>query len=269
MPPVGMQVTVLGSGSAGNCTLVETEATAVLVDAGLSARQINQRLQQIGRTLADVDAILLTHEHSDHTGALNVLCKSMPLPVYANRLTAEAVTTTLTSATPVRIPWHLFQTGGSFTIGNLQIETFSIPHDAQDPIGFVIRDNDTGITLGVLTDLGHATKLAVERIRNTDALVLESNHDLKLLKDDTVRPWALKQRIMSRHGHLSNDDAAAVVRDIASPRLRQVFLAHLSRDCNRPDLAHKTVSDNLRNISADHITVAISDQHKPTATLHL
>jgi phosphoribosyl 1,2-cyclic phosphodiesterase len=269
MPPVGMQVTVLGSGSAGNCTLVETEATAVLIDAGLSARQVNHRLQQIGRSITDVDAILLTHEHSDHTGALPVLCKAIPLPVYANRLTAEAVTTSLTGNRQPRIAWHLFQTGSAFTIGNLQIETFSIPHDAQDPVGFVIRDTDTGLALGVLTDLGHATKLAIERVRQTDALILESNHDLKLLQDDTRRSWGTKQRIMSRHGHLSNDDAAAVVRDIASPRFRHVFLAHLSRDCNRPELARKTVADKLRHISADHIAVAVSVQHEPTATLCL
>jgi phosphoribosyl 1,2-cyclic phosphodiesterase len=269
MPRVGMQVTVLGSGSAGNCTLVETEATSVLIDAGLSARQINTRLQQIGRAINDVDAILLTHEHTDHSGALPVLCKNLPLPVYANRLTAEAVNTTLTPTAKTRIAWHLFQTGTHFTIGNLHIETFSIPHDAQDPVGFVIRDNDTGITLGVLTDLGHATKLALERIRNTDALILESNHDLKLLQDDARRSWGTKQRIMSRHGHLSNDAAAGVVRDIASARFRHVVLAHLSRDCNRPELAHKAVTDKLRHISADHIRITVSTQQQPTDLINL
>jgi phosphoribosyl 1,2-cyclic phosphodiesterase len=264
-----MQVTVLGSGSAGNCTLVETEATAVLVDAGLSARQINTRLQQIGRSIAEIDAILITHEHSDHAGALPVLCKSISLPVYANRFTAEAVNGALPGNANGRIAWHLFQTGEKFTVGNLHIETFTIPHDAQDPVGFVIRDNDTGICLGVLTDLGHATKLAIERIRNTDALVLESNHDLKLLQDDPRRSWGTKQRIMGRHGHLSNDAAAAVVRDIATARFRHVVLAHLSRDCNRPDLAHKTVADKLRPLGADHISITVSVQHQPTATLTL
>lgn len=262
-----MQITILGSGSAGNCTLIETKATNILVDAGLSGRQIAHRLGLIGRHIEQVHAILLTHEHSDHTCGLRALCKDKALPVYANRLTAEAVATEPEGSGRVRISWRLFSTGAPFEIGDLTVESFSVPHDAYDPVGFVIRHGEQAV--GVLTDLGHATKLVVERVRATDALVVEANHDLKLLQEDTARPWALKQRIMSRHGHLSNDAAATLVSEVVSDRLRHVFLAHLSRDCNRPELAHRVVDEKLRQLGADRVTVAVASQDAPTATLSL
>lgn len=262
-----MHVTVLGSGSAGNCTLIETETTSILVDAGLSARQIVRRLQLIGRGLDRLTGVILTHEHTDHTRALAVLCRSKPLPVYANRLTAEAITTSPDWNARIQISWRLFATGHSFDIGDLTVDSFSVPHDAQDPVGFTIRHGAQAI--GVLTDLGHATKLVIERVREADALVLEANHDLKLLQEDTARPWATKQRIMSRHGHLSNDDAASLASEVSGHRLRHVFLAHLSRDCNRPDLAQRVVTHRLRQVGAEHIAVFVAGQDHPTATINL
>jgi len=260
---VGIQVTILGSGSAGNCALIETARTAVLVDAGLSHRQITQRLAGIQRSLADIDAILVTHEHSDHTNALTVIGKHTTIPVYANRLTAEEVKTT----DGVRISWRLFSTGNAFEIGDLTIEPFSIPHDASDPVGFTLRTAAHGVAF--VTDLGHATNLVVERIRGVDMVVLESNHDLKMLQDDPVRPWATKQRIMSRHGHLSNDEAATVIGEIASAKLQHVVLAHLSRDCNRPELAQRTVADKLKHVGALHVRTAVANQHQPLPTVIL
>ncbi len=264
-----MHITILGSGSAGNCTLIETDTTRLLVDAGLSGRQIARRLALINRNIDQISGVILTHEHSDHVCGLGVLCKARPLPVYANRLTAEAVTTDPDWPETVRISWRLFSTGGSFEVGDLLIESFSVPHDAYDPVGYVIRQPGSSIAVGVLTDLGQATKLVTERVRQMDALVVEANHDLKLLQEDAARPWALKQRIMSRHGHLSNDAAATLASDVACDKLRHVFLAHLSRDCNRPELAQQTVGDKLRQIGARHIAVAVSSQDKPTATLTL
>jgi phosphoribosyl 1,2-cyclic phosphodiesterase len=254
---VGLEVTILGSGSAGNCTLIETEHTAILVDAGLSGRQITHRLETLGRAIADIDAILLTHEHTDHTRALGVLCKNRPIPVFANRLTAEAVASEAT----FKFSWRLFSTGHPFEVGDFTVESFSVPHDAYDPVGFAIHTGSQAV--GVLTDLGHATKLVVERMRAMDVLVLESNHDMKLLQEDTIRPWALKQRIMSRHGHLSNDAAATLAGEVCSDRLRHVFLAHLSRDCNRPEIAQRVVSQNLPG----HVRVVVSSQDQPTATV--
>ena len=262
---VGIQITVLGSGSAGNCALVETETTRVLVDAGLSARQITQRLASVSRKITDIHGILLTHEHTDHIRALGVLCKANGCAVYANRLTAEAVAENPDWNGKVRISWRLFTTGQAFEIGDLLVEPFSVPHDAYDPVGFVIRNHTHSV--GLVTDLGHATKLVVERLKATDAVVIESNHDLKLLQEDTARPWALKQRIMSRHGHLSNEAAATLAGELASDRLRHVLLAHLSRDCNRPELARDTVGLKLRQIGASHIAVTVTSQDVPTATI--
>jgi phosphoribosyl 1,2-cyclic phosphodiesterase len=256
---VGLEVTILGSGSAGNCTLIETERTAILVDAGLSSRQINHRLATIGRSVDDVDAILLTHEHSDHTRGLGMLCKTRPIPVYANRLTAEAVAT----EEKLKVSWRLFSTGHPFEVEDFTVESFSVPHDAYDPVGFAIHTG--GRAVGVLTDLGHATKLVVERMRAMDVLVLESNHDMKLLQEDAIRPWALKQRIMSRHGHLSNDAAATLAGEVCSDRLRHVFLAHLSRDCNRPELAQRVVSEKL----PARVQIAVASQDQPTTTFRL
>jgi phosphoribosyl 1,2-cyclic phosphodiesterase len=264
-----MHITILGSGSAGNCTLIETDTTRLLVDAGLSGRQITQRLSLIGRQTDQISGIILTHEHSDHTRGLGVLCRARAIPVYANRLTAEAVTTNPEWEDRVRISWRLFATGVSFEVGDLLVESFSVPHDAQDPVGYVIRHPGSGVAVGMLTDLGHVTKLVTERVRAMDALVIEANHDVKLLQEDTARPWATKQRIMSRHGHLSNDAAATLTSDVACDRLRHVFLAHLSRDCNRPELAQQTVGEKLQKIGARHIAVTVSSQDKPTATLTL
>jgi phosphoribosyl 1,2-cyclic phosphodiesterase len=264
---VGIQISVLGSGSAGNCALVETETTRLLVDAGLSARQITQRLASVGRQITDIQGILLTHEHTDHVRALGVLCKANGCAVYANRLTAEAVSENPDWNGKVRISWRLFTTGQAFEIGDLVVEPFSVPHDAYEPVGFVIRNQTQSV--GLVTDLGHATKLVIERLKSTDALVIESNHDLKLLQEDSSRPWALKQRIMSRHGHLSNEAAAALAGEVASDKLRHVLLAHLSRDCNRPELARDMVGRKLRQIGASHVTVTVTSQDIPTKTISI
>ena len=264
-----MRITVLGSGSGGNCTLVETEQTAILIDAGLSCRQITQRLAAAGRSLDQVRGILLTHEHSDHTSALAVLTKTRSFPLYANRLTAEAIAhdhPTNGHGAP-RLSWRLFTTGSAFTMDDLTIEPFSVPHDAQEPVGFAIHNG--ACSVGFVTDLGHATRLVTERIRALDVLILEANHDLKLLQDDPIRPWGTKQRIMSRHGHLSNEEAATLAGDVVTDRLRHVVLAHLSRDCNRPELARRVVAAKLEQLGATHVSVITSHQEKPTATLCL
>ena len=153
-------VTVLGSGSAGNCALVETPQTRLLLDGGLSARQIAVRLEQCGVKPTEIDGILLTHEHCDHAGALRVWCKQYPTPIYCNRLTAESLQNDLKES---RVDWRMFMTGSAFAIKDLTIETFPVPHDAVEPCGFVLHHGSDA--LGVLTDLGVATKLVQERVR--------------------------------------------------------------------------------------------------------
>lgn len=280
---MAVRLTILGSGSSGNCAYVETEETRILVDAGFSARQIRQRLASIGRTPENLSGILITHEHSDHISGLLALAGKLKLPIYCNRATQEATLWSFKSkcsnkSNPAlagldgseaanKLDWRLFQTGDSFELNDVLVETFSIPHDAQDPVGFLLRAQGTKI--GFATDLGHVTKLVLERIRTANALVLEANHDVKLLQECPHRPWALKQRILGRHGHLSNEAAADAVEQIMSADLRNLYLGHLSRECNRPELAHRVVNERLQKMGANHVALALASQDVPCPTLSL
>jgi phosphoribosyl 1,2-cyclic phosphodiesterase len=255
--------TILGSGSGGNCAFLETAETRLLVDAGFSGRQIRQRLASIGRAPEGISGILITHEHSDHTQGLAALAVRLGLPVYCNRLTKEAIEAQLEAPFDCRV----FGTGSSFDLGDVHVDTFSIPHDAADPVGFLLHT--AGGRIGFLTDLGHATRLVLDRVRLAHVLVLEANHDLKLLQDDTRRPWSIKQRILSRHGHLCNEAAAGVAEQVVNNDLRHLYLGHLSRDCNRPELALRTVHQRLLDIGASHVRVEVTCQDHPAPTLTL
>jgi phosphoribosyl 1,2-cyclic phosphodiesterase len=225
------EVITLASGSEGNATLVRNETATFLIDAGLSARQLEARLLATGIASEHLSAILLTHEHGDHTSALKVLLtRHQHLPLFCNPLTARA----LKESGLVHERWKLFETGSEFLLGSFAIRAFSVPHDAADPVGF--RISSDGSCLGVLTDLGYATRLVFEALRGIRALLIETNHDEDLLQKDARRPWSVKQRILSRHGHLSNSAAARVLSELEAP-LEQIILGHLSRDCNSPELA--------------------------------
>jgi phosphoribosyl 1,2-cyclic phosphodiesterase len=192
---VSVQFTILGSGSSGNCAYLETAETRILIDAGLSGRQIRQRLASIGRAPETLGGILVTHEHTDHTQGLAIIASKLRIPLFCNRATQEALETNPSAP----IDCRLFQTGATFEVGDIVVETFTVPHDAQDPVGYLLRTPHGN--LGFITDLGHITKLVIDRMRHAHALVLETNHDVKMLQDDARRPWSLKQRILSRHGH--------------------------------------------------------------------
>jgi phosphoribosyl 1,2-cyclic phosphodiesterase len=260
---VPVRLTILGSGSAGNCAYVETDETRVLIDAGFSLRQIRQRLATIGRVPESLTGILVTHEHSDHVQSLPMLSEKLHIPIYCNRPTQEAVE----YQSQTRLACRLFETGASFEVGDISVETFMIPHDAQDPVGFLLRTSAGNI--GFLTDLGHTTRLVLERIRPAHALVLEANHDVKMLQDCPRRPWSLKQRILGRHGHLSNEAAADAAEQIMSADLRHLYLGHLSHECNRPELAHSVVNDRLQKIGAFHVRLELTSQATPCQTLSL
>jgi phosphoribosyl 1,2-cyclic phosphodiesterase len=260
---VPVRLTILGSGSSGNCAYVETDETRVLIDAGFSLRQIRQRLASIGRAPENLTGILITHEHADHIHGLSVMAEKLRLPVYCNRATREAIERQLA----IRLDCRLFATGASFEVGDIAVETFTIPHDAQDPVGFLLRTSEG--TIGFLTDLGHATKLVLQRVRAANVLVLESNHDVKMLQDCPHRPWSLKQRILSRHGHLSNEAAAEAAEAIMSADLRHLYLAHLSRQCNRPELAFRVMTEQMQKIGAAHLRVELTSQTEPCPTLTL
>jgi phosphoribosyl 1,2-cyclic phosphodiesterase len=257
---VAVEITVLGSGSGGNCYYLEAGDTRLLVDAGFSGRQIRTRLESIGKTPETLTGILLTHEHSDHTKGLKMIAAKLGIPIYCNRLTLEAVETQF----DVKFDAHVFQTGAAFDLGSVTVESFSVPHDAYDPVGFVVHTGEGAV--GFLTDLGHATRLVIDRVKNVRALVLETNYDMKLLQEDTKRPWSIKQRILSRHGHLSNDAAAGTLEDLLSDQLRFLYLAHLSRDCNSPELAEQVISARLRELGAQHVGVMPTEQDQVSPT---
>jgi phosphoribosyl 1,2-cyclic phosphodiesterase len=260
---VAVKFTVLGSGSGGNCAYLETSEARVLIDAGFSPRQIRQRLAGIGRTPENLTAILITHEHNDHVYGLNGIAQKLNIPVYCNRATKEAFEFQLQA----KFNCNLFETGASFEVGDVLVDTFTIPHDAQDPVAFLIH---TGAgNFGFVTDLGHVTKLVTERTRAANVLVLESNHDVKMLQDCVRRPWALKQRILGRHGHLSNEAAAEAVAQIMSADLHHLYLAHLSRECNKPELARRVMSERLKQIGATHVQLELTSQNTPSLTLIL
>ena len=236
---MAMRFCILGSGSSGNAAFLQTDESRILIDAGFSARRLGELLAGIGESLAQLDAIFITHEHSDHTAGLSGLKKFPQLKVFANAATADTVARSIERP----VAWQIFETGTRFRFRDLTIDAFPIPHDAAEPVGYVFDWGHEGDLLaprhrvGWLTDLGHLPQQVRERVRGVELLVLESNYDPELLQADAKRPWSLKQRICGRHGHLSNRDACTFLaeRHAEEPALREVFLAHLSRDCNSLD----------------------------------
>src|SRR5437762_6338431 len=232
---------MLGSGSGGNSALVATDHCKILVDGGLSARQLVLRLAERGVAPEQLDGVLLTHEHTDHICGLEVLSRKFDVPVFCHRLTAEALR--CNGLLDRHRNWRIFATGAEFSIYDITVQTFPVPHDAVDPLGFAFHAGSAG--LGFITDLGYATKMIIERLRQVQTLVIETNHDEKLLQKDAHRPWPVKQRIQSRHGHLSNTAAAGVIEELLPGKIERVVLGHLSRDCNTPELALETVRASL------------------------
>jgi len=250
-------LTMLGSGSAGNAALIMTDHCRLLVDGGLSARQLVRRLELCGVRAEQLDGVLLTHEHGDHVCGLEVLCRKFDVPIYCNALTAEAIRCGPLSSYR---NWRLFRTGAEFSICDITVQTFPVPHDAVEPVGYAFHAGRGG--LGFITDLGHPTKMLVERLREVHTLVIETNHDEKLLQACQLRPWPVKQRIMSRHGHLSNAAAASVVEQLLPGKIDRVVLGHLSRDCNTPELARGAVQALLSRSGRTDVEIFCADQRE-------
>jgi phosphoribosyl 1,2-cyclic phosphodiesterase len=257
-----IHVSILASGSSGNAILAKAGGTSVLIDAGLSAKRLNSLLESLETPPETLAGVLLTHEHVDHTRGLKGLCGKIPIQVFANPLTADSLRKAGTE-----VNWRFFASGAAFQVGDFNIHPFSVPHDAADPVGFLLATPAGNI--GFLTDLGHATKLILERVKPSNLLVLEANYDVKLLQEDTRRPWSTKQRIASRHGHLSNHAASEVATAILHDGLRRIYLGHLSRDCNTPELARKTVGAALDAAGANHVQLENTSQDTPSPTVTL
>lgn len=233
-----MEFAVLSSGSKANCLYVGTSNTKVLIDCGLSAKEAERRLVVSGVKPEEIKAIVVTHEHRDHVAGIPVFCKRRNVQVYANRLTrsSSSVLETISNGR-----FDEFVTGQVFKIGELEFEPFSIAHDAADPVAFRITDGRQHLC--VVTDLGQVTTLVEEKTQNVDAIVLESNHDPKMLQECSY-PWELKQRISSRTGHLSNSSAGRLLGNIrtkSSLLARYIIAGHISENSNRPELALRTL----------------------------
>lgn len=223
----------LASGSKGNSIYVGSKTTRILIDAGISFSSLSKRLSQIDVDVRTIQAVLITHEHGDHIQGLPVLCEQLKIPVLANAETAKGICQVL----QMRPRFKIFTTGESFVFGDLEIRPFEIPHDTLEPVAFTIKIE--GLKLGFCADIGYVTSRVKKELEACDYLYVEANHEPSMVYA-SHRPEVYKQRVLSRQGHLSNEDCATLLRAIAHAQLKHVHLAHLSRECNSAELAFKT-----------------------------
>ncbi|HVB55626.1 MAG TPA: MBL fold metallo-hydrolase [Candidatus Acidoferrales bacterium] len=243
---ISFRISILASGSTGNCTLLETERTTLLIDAGLGRKEMLRRFESLGREKPErVDAILVTHEHSDHSNALAQLARLWHCPAYLTEPTHREILKACPDG-PIKKMERVehIRAGERFEIGDIEINPFAIPHDAADPVGYAFRANGTKVA--IVTDLGYLPELVKHYLREADFLILESNHDLDMLKVGPY-PWYIKQRVMSRTGHLSNAIVSEFLADsdVFDGRARHLVLAHLSEQNNTPDVARISAEEAL------------------------
>ena len=257
-----MRFFVLASGSSGNACYVETENARVLIDAGLSCREIERRLAQAGIEPGSLDALIITHEHSDHIKGAGPVARRFDLPVYTNHKTLHKCIKTIGNLSrPV-----IFNTGQTLTINDLDVETFTKCHDAADPFGLVLCSN--GARIGLATDLGRSTRLIEDRLKGCQALIMEFNYDQEMLEEGPY-PLDLKRRIKGADGHLSNEQAGDLVRVVAHEDLKFLILAHLSETNNHQDKAHEEATKALtaRRLSGAHVLVSGREEPVPMIEL--
>jgi len=243
----------LASGSKGNSIFLGTDETKILVDAGISTRATKNKLAEIGISIEDIDAILITHDHFDHIQGLRVMAYKMGIPVFANQETAKGIVNTFHDCPNFKI----FSTGETFEFKDLVIHPFSIQHDTLDPVAFTIKTDD--LKLGFCTDLGFVTSLVRNQLQNCDYLYLEANHQPSMVHS-SARPMVYKQRVLGRSGHLSNEACGQLLTEIAHSGLKHVHLAHLSEECNTPETALSVVNEALEN-QGIKLNLAIAHQN--------
>ncbi len=238
---VSMRFSVLASGSTGNAFYVETDQQRILVDAGLTGKGMEALFQQIGRNLADLTGVLVTHEHSDHIKGLGVIARKYKLPIYANAKTWQAMEGLIGQvATEQKFTFDM-ETVKSF--GDLDIESFGVSHDAVEPMFYVFHHE--GKKIALMTDTGYVSDRMKGVISNADCFVFESNHDVGMLRMGRY-PWSVKRRILSDVGHVSNEDAAIAMSEVIGDKTKRIYLAHLSLDNNMKDLARMSVTQTLK-----------------------
>ena len=252
-------ITNLGSGSSGNATVIHTPEGALLVDAGFSCRELLSRLASISVAPESVKAILITHEHSDHTKGCRVFSDTYGIPCCSTSITCRA----LADANRIGEKKILFSPGTPFPLAGITVEPFAIPHDARDTVAFNFLCN--GCKISIATDLGHVNNLTVNKLSDCDALLLESNHDLKMLANSS-RPLHLKRRIMSRHGHLTNEDAMRSLDHLLCEKTRYLLFGHLSSECNDPNLVEAMAEERLDFLRRRDVEFRIASQAEPAET---
>ncbi|MBA3722437.1 MAG: MBL fold metallo-hydrolase [Parachlamydiaceae bacterium] len=250
----------LASGSKGNCIYLGTDHTKILIDAGLSAKAIISKLSEINVNIAEIDAILITHEHTDHIQGLRTLAYKYGIPVLANQETAKAIVEIFRDCPKFKI----FSTGETFEFGNLEIHPFSIQHDTLDPVAFTIRHES--LKLGFCTDLGFVTSLVQNHLMNCDYLYVEANHQPSMVHA-SPRPMVYKQRVLGRSGHLSNEACGNLLSHVYSPRLKHVHLAHLSSECNSPETALSVIGEILKS-KGINLDMCVAPQNKISKAIY-
>jgi phosphoribosyl 1,2-cyclic phosphodiesterase len=267
---MGVSVSILASGSQGNCALVSSSSTRILVDAGLSARETVKRMKCLGEDAHSVSAVLVTHEHTDHVNGLRVLARKLKAPVFITGSTHQAWARSERDSNGnqpelPKIEW--FNSGRKFQIGDIVVTPFTIPHDAVDPVGFTFQTE--GIKIGYATDLGYMPASVCDHLHRCDVLVIESNHDLEMLRVGPY-PWSVKQRVMSRVGHLSNTALADFFTSDYDGEAAYVVLAHLSEHNNHPELARHEAEKALRpRQSLLRNRLLLASQHEPLEPIRL
>ena len=250
----------LASGSQGNCLYFGTDQTKILIDAGISGKAIKTRLEEINVSIEDIEAILITHEHFDHIQGLRVLAFRNNIPIFCNAETAKGIIHHYKKTPELKI----FTSGESFTYKDLKIHPFSVQHDASDPVGFTIQTET--LKIGICTDLGFVTSLIKEHLKQCDYLYVESNHQPSMVHACS-RPLSYKQRVLSRHGHLSNEDCVELLQEVMHKNLKHVYLAHLSAECNSPETALNTMKKYIQNVN-EQLNLSIAYQSKISQIIH-
>jgi phosphoribosyl 1,2-cyclic phosphodiesterase len=252
----------LASGSSGNATLIELGSLRLLVDAGLSARALGQRLEAVGVAPGSIDCVLLSHEHVDHVRGAERFSRQHGVPVASCHETREA----MDCSTEDFAEWRCFPVGTRLDLGSVQVDSFAVPHDAAAPAGFVLHGE--GLKVGVATDLGCATTLVRQRLSGCAVLMIEANHDEEMLLAGPY-PWHLKQRVSSRTGHLSNAESAALLEQVLDDCCQAVVLAHLSEKNNRPELARRAAAGALDASGRGRVAMRVAAAKRPTPALEL
>jgi phosphoribosyl 1,2-cyclic phosphodiesterase len=264
VPLMTITVSVLGSGSRGNATFIKTEQVRLLIDAGMSRKEIAQRLDLIGEDPDGVDAVLITHEHGDHACGLRMLLKDLPIEAFLTWGTITAVQAEQYELSGSKIV--PIQAGVPFKIRDVEIFPFQVPHDAVEPVAFSITCD--GLKITQLTDIGYMPDCVAERLRGSHVLILESNHDLEMLRVGPY-PWNLKQRLMGRYGHLSNTAVGRFIREQYDGMAEYVLLAHLSERNNHPEIAKQEATRALRYRGLSTARLAVTSQNEPTSPIRL